>query len=171
MTASASPSFSLHHLGRRLMLLVLAVLVLLGGSWPTMAQDDDDESDEPSFIIIVHKDNPTTTIKRKRLAQIFLKKVKSWEDWDDGPSALPIDWIDDAPIRAEFTERIHKKRLSAINAYWQRMIFSGRDAPPEDDFNSDLAVVTFVAANPGAVGYVSADANLGGSVKKLVVSD
>jgi ABC-type phosphate transport system substrate-binding protein len=40
--------------------------------------------------------------------------------------------------------------------YWQQMIVSGRGVPPAK--TSDQDVLAYVKANPGAIGYVGADA-------------
>ena len=50
-------------------------------------------------------------------------------------------------------------KMSAVANYWQRQIFSGRGTPPPIK-ESDAEVIAFVAANPGAIGYVSADAEV-----------
>jgi hypothetical protein len=50
--------------------------------------------------------------------------------------------------------KLHKRTASAIDAYWQQQIFSGRGVPPPVLPNDD-AVVEYVRKTPGAVGYVS----------------
>ena len=46
-------------------------------------------------------------------------------------------------------------------AYWQTLVFSGRDVPPVVR-HSDEEVLSFVRTQPGAVGYVSAGASTEG---------
>jgi hypothetical protein len=46
-------------------------------------------------------------------------------------------------------------------AYWQQQIFSGRGVPPLE-LSTETAVVEYVRAHPGAVGYVSAGADIRG---------
>lgn len=119
------------------------------------------------FLVIIHSANTTTEIEASRLSKIFLKKIKRW---DDDTPANPVDQADDSEVRAAFTDAIHGKKVSAILSYWQRMIFSGRDAPPPQR-GSDREVIEFVRKDPGAVGYVSPGADLGTGVKELKVID
>jgi hypothetical protein len=46
-----------------------------------------------------------------------------------------------------------------VKAYWQQLIFSGRDVPPPE-LESDDAVVAYVLAHRGSIGYVSGMAEL-----------
>ncbi len=69
-----------------------------------------------------------------------------------------------------FSRDVLNKRVSSVEEFWMRMIFSGRGSPPRE-LNDDQAVIAFVANNPGAIGYVSDQATLNTRVKTLVVTD
>ena len=56
---------------------------------------------------------------------------------------------------------------AAIAAYWNALIFSGRELPPLEKA-TDADVIAYVRATPGAIGYVSAGADIAG-VKLLAV--
>ncbi len=73
---------------------------------------------------------------------------------------------DSSPIKAEFTEKVTKKKLGKYKAYWSKMIFSGKAVPPKELAN-DAAVKSFVSSNPNAVGYIDA-ASVDSSVKVLL---
>jgi ABC-type phosphate transport system substrate-binding protein len=118
----------------------------------------------PPYRVIVHPDNPATSIDRRTLSDIFLKKQTSWPD---GERTAPVDHAGRAAVRDEFTEAVHNKSLSAVRNYWQQLIFSGRGLPPPE-LDSDEAVVSFVLSHRGAVGYVSEGAKIG-AAKVLVV--
>jgi ABC-type phosphate transport system substrate-binding protein len=64
-------------------------------------------------------------------------------------------------VRAAFSKAVLGRPVSAVESYWQQQIFSGKDVPPAAK-GSDDEVVTFVKANPGAIGYVSAGASTAG---------
>ena len=55
-----------------------------------------------------------------------------------------------------------------VKAYWQQMIFSGREVPPPEKASAK-DVVAFVSANRGGVGYVPAGTPLGEGVKTVDV--
>ena len=71
-------------------------------------------------------------------------------------------------MRSSFSQQIHRKATPAVKAYWQQMIFSGREVPPPEKA-SPKDVVAFVSANRGGVGYVPAGTPLGEGVKTLDV--
>jgi len=126
---------------------------------PAAAQHD------VGFRVIVNAGNSTSTIGREQLSQIFLKRV---DKWPNGAPADPIDLTPAAAPRVAFTSAIHRKAVGAVRAFWQQQIFSGRDVPPPEK-DSDRDVVAYIKEHVGAVGYVSADAELGAGVKVIEV--
>jgi ABC-type phosphate transport system substrate-binding protein len=129
---------------------VLTLLALLGQPTLLAAQS------APAFKVIVHAKNPVTSLSRGELAKIFLKKTTSWSG--DGAIA-PVDQAVSSGAREAFSRSVHGKGAKAIKQYWNQQIYSGRAVPPPE-LSSDAKVIAFVAANPGAIGYVSADAVL-----------
>lgn len=53
------------------------------------------------------------------------------------------------------------KSVSFINAYWARILFTGRATPPRQVEDND-AVIDVVKKNPSAIGYVAAVTKLDG---------
>jgi ABC-type phosphate transport system substrate-binding protein len=101
----------------------------------------------------VHVSNPTKQLSKQELSQLFLKKVTQWKDSHE--AVLPIDLVDNSPVRQKFSESIHGREVAYIKAYWQKQIFSGREVPPEEK-KSEEEVLKYVSENPGAVGYIAA---------------
>jgi ABC-type phosphate transport system substrate-binding protein len=95
---------------------------------------------------------------------VFLKKIVKW---DTGTPIVPVDQVPISPVRAVFTRIVHGKPLSAIASYWQQQIFAGREVPPAEKAG-DAAVLAFVKANPGAIGYLTGGVSADG-VKLLTV--
>jgi ABC-type phosphate transport system substrate-binding protein len=116
------------------------------------------------YQVDVHPPHPAAAVPAAQLSRMFLKKLPKW---DHGAAVVPVDQPVDAPVRAEFSKGVHGKAVAAVAAYWQQQIFAGRDVPPAEKAGDD-AVLAFVRANPGAVGYVSAAATTTG-VKVLEV--
>lgn len=108
------------------------------------------------FKVVVNRANPVTSVTQNQLSGLFLKKTP----WPSGTPVLPVDLPEDAAVRRAFTEAIHGRPVSAIKAYWQQKVFSGRGVPPPEE-SSDGAVIAYVRGNPGAVGYVSEGAAAG----------
>jgi ABC-type phosphate transport system substrate-binding protein len=139
--------------GRAFAAVLLGTLALLGSA---SAQD--------GFRVIVNASNPTTALRAVELSRLFLKKTV---DWPDGTPAAPVDQERTSSVRRQFSQKVHGKDADAVVSHWQTMVFSGRETPPPIR-TTDAAVVEFVRANPGAIGYVTDAADLAG-VKVLAV--
>lgn len=136
---------------------VLLSGVALAATWAWAATHGSDATAaEPAFRIIVNEMNPITSIDRKTLADVFLKKVTRW---GDGEVIRPVDLRPESAARAAFTEEVLRRTVVAVKSYWQQLVFSGRDVPPPE-VDSDEQVIKLVLRSPGAVGYVSGDAHL-----------
>ncbi len=118
-----------------------------------------------AFRVVVHSANGASSLSKADIARLFLKKSANCPD---GRAAVPVDLSEGSAARRAFSRAVLERDVAAVRAYWQQQIFSGRGVPPAEKA-SDAEVLAFVRANPGAVGYVSAGAELGGSVKELRV--
>lgn len=141
-------------------IIVLVIILLMINYFETSAQTLKD------FHVIVNKANPIKQISKSRLSKLLLKKSTKWEDDN---VVFPVDQKENSPIRKKFSVVIHGRKISAIKAYWQKMIFSGRQIPPPEKEN-DAAVIKFVKEHTGAIGYVSPRASLN-QVKKIKIVD
>ena len=118
-----------------------------------------------SFLVIVNAANPAASLRAQDVSDFFLKKTSAWSD---GTKAAPVDLDESEPARENFSSRIHHKSTAAVKAYWQKMIFSGREVPPPEKASPE-EVVTFVRAHPGGIGYVPSGTALGAGVKVLTM--
>lgn len=110
------------------------------------------------FKVIVNPESHVTSLTKKEVSRLFLKKVKTW---DNDLQVIPVNLPVGSPARDRFAKEIHNKAPVAVKAYWQQRVFSGRDVPPVER-KSDASVVAFVRANPGAIGYVSENTDVQG---------
>jgi ABC-type phosphate transport system substrate-binding protein len=149
------------RLSRRAALLVLlaALLVPLATTGGLAATE--------TVVVIVNSGNPVTELSSDEVSKMFLKKTSRWPGKDD--KVLPVDLVDQSPLREAFSKQIHGKGTAAIKAYWQRMIFTGHDVPPPEK-PSIAEALSYVRANPGAIGYAPAGADLGSGIKVLKVT-
>jgi ABC-type phosphate transport system substrate-binding protein len=109
------------------------------------------------YKLIVHPKNATRSLPRRFVAEAFLKKIS---EWPDGEAIAPVDLSSDSSVRRAFVEEVFERTTPAIRSYWQQMIFSGRGVPPPE-LESDDAVIRYVTHHRGAIGYVSARADIG----------
>ena len=116
---------------------------------------------QSEFKVVVNADNPLSEIDRDQLSKLFLKRARKTE-------ARPVDQSESSQVREAFSKEIHGRSVKAIKSYWLRMIFSGdASAPPE--LGSDQAVLSYIAANGDAIGYVGSDVAIPGNLKVVTV--
>jgi hypothetical protein len=120
-----------------------------------------------SYKLIVNSTNPISSVSRAALAQIFLKQVS---EWPTGQSAQPVDLAGGTSVREDFSAVVLGRSVPAVRSYWQKQIFSSAAVPPVEK-ESDEEVISFVRANRGGVGYVSASTQLPVTIKVLRVTD
>jgi ABC-type phosphate transport system substrate-binding protein len=105
----------------------------------------------PTFRVIVHPDLPYSSLERRVVADLFLKKATRWPS---GEAARPVDLASESPVRQRFSDEVLGRSVAAVKSYWQQLIFAGRGVPPPE-LGSDEEVLSFVARHPGSIGYVS----------------
>ncbi len=141
---------------RRLLLLSILLFALR----PSRASAD------PVYRVIVNPANPIATLSKSSLSKILLKTETSWSN---GNRIMPVDLRVSSRVRDALSRAIHGRSALVIKNWWNQQIFAGKGVPPPE-LATDARVIAYVIANPGAVGYVSADATLG-DVKVVAVTE
>lgn len=137
----------------RTTLLFVALLALVAATATAQVQAT------PTYRLIVHPANGSVNIARSFVLDAFLKRVTRWRD---GETIRPVDLDPNSATRRAFSQEVLGRSAAAVRTYWQQMIFSGRGLPPVE-VDSDEEVVSYVLSHRGAIGYVSARANLRGA--------
>jgi ABC-type phosphate transport system substrate-binding protein len=106
-----------------------------------------------SFKLVAHPRVATDSLLAADGSRIFLKKTAKWPD---GSTVVPVDLPVASRVREAFSQAVHGKSASAVDAYWQKQIFTGRDLPPLTKA-TEAEVLAFVRSTPGALGYVSSE--------------
>jgi len=100
------------------------------------------------IAVIINPSN-ANAIDTDTIKNIYLGKSKSFSN---GDKVSPVNQ-DGTPVADEFNDKVVGKSSSQLNAYWSKLVFTGKGTPPEK-LASDQAVIDFVAANNGAIGYI-----------------
>ena len=117
-----------------------------------------------TFKVIVNQDSPVSSLTKNEISNAFLKKNTKW---DNNVAILSVDLVESSDVREAFSKAIHERKISAVKAYWQGQIFSGRNIPPVEK-KSDREILEFVHDNPGAIGYISSATATGGFKVKTI---
>jgi ABC-type phosphate transport system substrate-binding protein len=103
--------------------------------------------------IVVHPSNDSS-FNKSTIKKIFLGKSKSFSN---GRVAILLSSPPKNATTEEFNKKVVGKSSNQINAYWSKMIFTGKGTPPQK-MASDSEIVSAVASNPDAIGYIDAAA-------------
>jgi hypothetical protein len=121
---------------------LLWTLFSLSLSWSAGAPAD--------LVVIAHPSACAERISRKDVVNIYMGRLR---ELPCGQAAQPLDLPRDGEETAGFYRLLVGKSISEINAYWARLLFSGRTQPPEVRATQD-EMLDFVARTPQAIGYV-----------------
>jgi len=124
-----------HYVLALIMLLLMALIPL-----PAAAE----------VVVIVHTDNPLAELNREQLIDIYMGR---YTHFPDGRAAMPVDQAPDSPIRAAYYQKLVNKSVAQVNAFWARLLFSGRATPPRV-LTGTQAVIDVVTHNRNAIGYI-----------------
>ena len=139
---------------------------LVGGVLTLMTHSSVHAQQGSGFKVIVNASNPVDQMPRKQVERIFYKKT---EKWANGFAITVVDQTVSGAARQAFSKSVLQKDPSAVESYWNKLIFSGMGNPPLK-LGSDAEVMSFVATNVGSIGYVSDRTALESSVKVLEVT-
>ena len=116
------------------------------------------------FKVIVNPNVVGQTLPRQILAEIYLGTV---ERWGDGSLITAVDLSSTSTVRQAFSQRTLGMPVEAVRFHWMRKVANGKRPPISKP--SDEEVIAFVAAERGAVGYVSLGANVPATVREVTL--
>ncbi|MBK9441347.1 MAG: hypothetical protein IPN53_08535 [Comamonadaceae bacterium] len=101
-------------------------------------------------VVVVNASNVTQQLSHDQVINIFLGRYRSLPS---GGVAVPIDQPESSALKTEFYRKLVNKEPNELNAYWSRLIFSGKTLPPLQTTSSS-DVVALLINNPGAIAYM-----------------
>ncbi len=117
-------------------------------------------STRADMVVIMNEDSEVEHLSREQVINIFMGRYRKLPD---DTVATPLDIGRDTPERQLFYRHLLNKTLAEINAYWARLLFSGKTVAPEE-VESQRKVLERVAHDLHALGYVDRQ-HLTGHVK------
>jgi ABC-type phosphate transport system substrate-binding protein len=125
---------------------VVATIATALAAWPAA----DGAGAGAAFAVIVSPDVAGNRLTRNAAELIFRRKQSYWSD---GVRAQPVNLPASSALREAFSECILGEAPAAMESYWREMYFHG--VLPPHVVDSERAVILYVNATPGAIGYVS----------------
>lgn len=115
------------------------------------------------LVLIVHPAAEAGGMTQKDAVNIYMGRLRAFPS---GQAAQPLDLPADLPEKRQFYRQLVGKELADIDAYWARLLFSGRTKPPRAVRDQD-EMLELVSRNPQAIGYV-ARSKVDGRVKVVL---
>ncbi|MDI1308373.1 MAG: hypothetical protein PSV17_02920 [Methylotenera sp.] len=135
-------------------LLMLSISVLLG----SLIQ----QARAEVLVVIVPRNHNIQQVNANELSLIFWRKKLYWAD---GKRIQTLNYSATNPLRLQFSLSILRSAPETQTNYWNGLYFHG--ISPPHVVSSQEAMLRFVAATPGAIGYIGA-CKLDDRVKPLV---
>lgn len=104
------------------------------------------------IVVVVNNGNSVDELSQREVIDIYTGRKQSFPD---GKPAIPIDQDMNSEIRVSFYRLLVNKSPSEINAYWARLLFSGRSSPPRMMPEAEV-IIQAISENPSAIGYIDA---------------
>ncbi|MGO8797199.1 MAG: hypothetical protein ACLQLC_20460 [Candidatus Sulfotelmatobacter sp.] len=104
-------------------------------------------------VVVANSGVKATEVSSSELRDVFTGDKSSLKD---GSHVTPVTLKSGAAHEA-FLKKYVGKSDSAFRAGWRSLVFTGQGSMPKT-FDTEAALVDYVAATPGAIGYVSKDA-------------
>ncbi len=111
-------------------------------------------STQAEIVVVMSAKSNVNNLSKDNVSAIFLGKTSTLPD---GNQAVPIEQVDGQEAYKEFHSIVTEKSDSQLNAYWAKMVFSGKGNPPREVANS-AEVLKLIADNPSMIGYLEKSA-------------
>ena len=101
-------------------------------------------------LLVVNKSVPIAEVTPGNVRAIF---TGSKTRFADGSHAVPVT-LKGGPVHEVFLKNYIDAMPEEFRARWRKTVFSGQGAMPRA-FDSEAAMIQYVAVTPGALGYAS----------------
>jgi len=118
---------------------------------------------QAQIVVIANPSVKATEVTKADIREIFTGNATTLKD---GSRVVPI-LLNEGTANEEFLKAYIGKSDSAYRATWRSLVFSGQAMMPKS-LDGDAAVVAFVLAHSGAIGYIDKESPHAG-VKVLTI--
>ncbi len=133
--------------------LAIFLLIVIHTFFPVQAGE---------IAVIVNSENNVSTLSKRELIDLYMGKTHAFPN---GLKTITLDQNTDSKVRQKFYHSLVNKSVAQVNAYWARLLFTGRATPPRIANRSE-EIRRLVQENPNAIGYIDSDF-LDSSVKEV----
>jgi len=102
------------------------------------------------IVVIVNAKSALKQLTRRQVVDIYTGRVTTVAN---GNALFPLDHPMNSVMRKNFYARLTGKSVSAVNAYWARLLFTGRALPPKE-LSDGISVLESIEMDMNAIGYM-----------------
>jgi len=114
-------------------------------------------------VIVANQSVKIAELSKSDIRDIFTGASSTFKD---GSPAVPVT-LRSGPVQDSFLKSYVGKGDAAFRATWRTLVFAGQGMMPKS-FDTESALLDYVASVPGAIGYIGASTEHG-KVKSLTV--
>lgn len=103
-----------------------------------------------ALVVVVNKESDVNQLTKTQVIDIFMGRYSTFPD---GIPVKPLDLPANSNIKRDFYKKLVGKDLAKIDAYWARLLFSGRASPPSTVSNLE-ELMQVVTSNHGSLAYL-----------------
>jgi ABC-type phosphate transport system substrate-binding protein len=107
-------------------------------------------SAQAELVVIVNPENNVDTLNKEEVIDLFMGRFNVFPD---GRDSIPLDQKGNSEIRKVFYNMLTGKSIAQINAYWARLLFTGRAVPPIK-LKSSTKILEEVRNNTNSIAYI-----------------
>ncbi len=122
---------------------VFAILTLIWLAWSPGVRAE--------LVVVVNAENPLSSLSSRQLIDLYMGRYNSYPN---GESANTTDLPEKSKEREYFYRMLVGKSAAQINAYWARLLFTGKSEPPQT-VRSSADVIALVKDNKNAIAYIN----------------
>jgi len=102
------------------------------------------------IVVIINPANKIEFLTQRQVIDLYMGRSSHFPN---GIRPLRFDQPSNSEIRAHFYHPLTQMNLASINAYWARLIFTGRASAPQA-LSSNEEMLEIIEKNQHAIGYI-----------------
>ena len=103
-----------------------------------------------ALVVVVGKNNPVEALSKTQVIDIYMGRYNTFPN---GVVDRPLDRVAGSDAKQKFYRLLVNKSEEKINAYWARLLFSGRASPPSSYATND-EMLDELRSSKQTIGYV-----------------
>lgn len=106
---------------------------------------------EGELLVVVSRESRVESLTKIEVVDLFMGR---YVNFPNGDKAKVFDLAPQSEIKGQFYQRLVSRTEAQIDAYWARLLFSGRNSPPEETESPGQLIEELVNSSQG-IGYIS----------------